>query len=160
MLKPSLLKNQAEMWTDLESRRDTQTIHEINRVKESLGRIQQEEERYIRAYGTGTMEFEVFQGIIKEVKQRKSSYSEQLTALNEKLQEKANSGVVEELYQEAIEVIKSLETADKTRIIRDLIEKVTIEANNTVKVWAHIPRTTEKVGFKNGDRNCRLTQCW
>lgn len=158
LTNPKSLRDQAKVWLESRNEKDTHTSQEIQRVNIALEKLAEEERRYIKAYGVGAMEFETLQALTKDLKRRKDSYGVELVSLESKKEEETDPILLTELYQEACTVLKSLHIGDKVRIVRELIDKVVVEENNLVKVWAHIPLSTEKVAYKNGDRDRRIAK--
>jgi len=56
----------------------------------------------------------------------------------------------DELYSEAIEVIKTLDFSDKFTTIRDVIDKDILKERSGGEVWGHIilPQITEKLEYE------------
>lgn len=65
--------------------------------------------------------------------------------------------------EEARKVIESLDLSEKSRIVRDIIQKVIIGERSGVAVWASLPLpnlTTEKLGYEPISRDSWPSQCW
>ena len=130
---------------------DTEGTLEKRRLAEMIGKTKEEENRYSRAYGTGSLEFDQFQDLMKEAKKRKTAYQRQLADLADRSAKLAVDIDTDELVEEAQKVIKSLDFSDKYKIIRDVIDKVVVSERSGAEVWAHLPLPaiiTEKLGYE------------
>ncbi|MBI4029388.1 MAG: hypothetical protein HY376_03405 [Candidatus Blackburnbacteria bacterium] len=74
---PTLLKEQAEKCLKLQVSSDY-VAREKNRLFEMVRKIEEEEERYAKVYGAGTLDFEQFQELMKGTKKRKLPLERQL----------------------------------------------------------------------------------
>jgi len=66
-----------------------------------------------------------------------------------------------ELCEEAQRVIKSLDTADREQVVKDLVEKVIIKkGGDEVETWAHLPLyQAHLMGYGTERRNCGVGEC-
>lgn len=84
-----------------------------------------------------------------------------MNALNEKTSLEAIAIEEDELYNQAVEVIKTIDFSDKFKTIRDGIDKVILKERSGVEVWAHIEllQITEKLGYEPERRYCWSSKC-
>lgn len=135
---------------------------EQNRLNELIGKIAEEETRYAKAYGVGSLEFEQFQELAKDTKKRKLNYQKQLVKLASRNKELEINIEVDELTAEAIRVIKEIDFSDKFKVVRDIIDKVIIGERSGVQVCAHLPlqiNTAEKEGYEPKGRDSGSPKC-
>ena len=153
---PHLLKQSANEWLKAEV---TSDVFEIKREKANteLGKIVEEELRYGKAYGLGTLDFDQFKTLMKDLKRRKHIYADQLRELNDKASEESiGEFSISEIIEEAKKVIASLDLVNKFKTIHDIITKVIVKGGQEVEVWAKIPLLTEKLGYEPISRDTNL----
>lgn len=76
---------------------------------------------------------------MKDAKKRRLSCLNQLAELSNK---SANIEVqieVDELLSEVMRIIKNIDFSDKFRVIRDIIDKVTVTERSGAEICAHLP---------------------
>lgn len=137
---------------------------EKRKLNELMAKITEEEKRYAKVYGAGTLEFEQFQEVMKDAKKRKMTLQGQLDELATKRLQETVGISVEEYLEEAEKYLKKLDFTNKIQVVRDIISKVIIKERNEVEVWAHIPLqyqlATQKLGYESIGRDCWIAECW
>lgn len=157
-----VMKKYAEKWLKSISIIGGEDVLEKQRLLEAIKKIEEEESRYSKAYGTGTLEFEQYENLMKDTKNRKISYRKQLEELTKKTTQVNFEITVDELVLELQNVIANIDFADKFKVIRDIIDKVTIIERSGVEICAHLPlpvTITEKLGYEPQSRDSRFTKC-
>jgi len=160
LTKPELIKKHAKKWLKSQAHQDS-NLKEKQRLNELIAKVVSEEERYAKAYGSGSLEFDQFTELMKQTKRRKTSLQKQLVEVEQRVEQQLTDVEFEELASEATKVIKSLDLDNKKQVIRDIIEKVTILERSRVEICAHIPialTSTEKLGYEPISRNCRIAE--
>lgn len=153
----SEIKKYAEEWLR------TQTNNELDKKEKVrldivLNKIKEEKQRYAKAYGEGTLEFEQFKDLTKDVKKRELLYQKQIDALNNKItREGIDESQLEELVKEAKKVILRLDLSNKIQVIRDIIDRCIVKGGNTVEVWGHLPLFAVNMGYEPISRNSRAS---
>lgn len=160
-----ILKKHVGAWLQTELQHDTVKDQERIRLLDSINKIAEEEKRYAKAYGAGTIDFEQFQELMKEAKRRKIVLKKQLDTLKPTNQNKIDQSQVDDVCQEATLVLQSLDLNNKTQIIRDIIDKVVINTQERmVDVWGHITlqnlSLTERLGYEPTSRDSWIAKCW
>ena len=158
-----IMRKYAEKWIKSFSVLSSEGMLDKQRLLEMIKKTEEEENRYSRAYGANTLEFEQFQELMKDVKKRKVSYRKQLVDLANKSVEINVDISVEELVDEVQNIIKKIDFSDKSRVIRDIIDKVTVTERSGAEICGHLPlpvTITEKLGYGPECRDCRITKCW
>lgn len=158
----SIMRKYAEKWLKSVSILSSEDVLEKQRLNDMIKKVEDEENRYSKAYGTRTLEFEQFQELMKDAKKRKISYQKQIADLANK-----SAGIdihieVDELVQEAINVVKKIDFSNKFSAIRDIIDKVIVSERSGAQVWAHLPlpvTITEKLGYEPISRDCWFAKC-
>jgi len=157
----SILKKYAEKWLKSFSVMNSEDVLEKQRLNETIRKTEEEENRYSRAYGANTLEFEQFQDLMKDTKKRKLSYQKQLADLANKSAEINLQIEAGELVKEVKKIIEKIDFSDKFKVIRDIIDKVIVSERSGAEIWAHLPlpaTITEKLGYEPERRNCRITK--
>ena len=155
LTNPEILRQQAQIWS--ESRNDTTEFikNEKVRLLELITHVKEEELRYAKAYGSQTLDFDQFKLLTQETKRKKRIYQNQIDNLKIEPTNSIPSNIsIDDVCKEATEIIKSSDPNTKTKIIRDIIDKVTIKGNHEVEVEAHLPLTVN-MAYQNGNRDCR-----
>lgn len=165
LANPSLLMEHARLWLSSQSN-DRHNQYEIANLEKLLEKAKEEEDRYVKAYGKGTLEFEQFRSSMKEVKRRKLSYQAQIDGFKSQLAVvEANKVGLDELCLEAQRVLKSFnmvtnEVMEKVKVIRDLISKIIIKDRKEAEVFCHIPINTLKLGHEPIGWDSWTSECW
>lgn len=163
LISYSTMKKYAEKWLKSFSILGSEDVLEKQRLLEMIKKTEEEENRYSRAYGSQTLEFEQFQNLMRDAKKRKESYKRQLEELTSKSAQINIEITADEIVSEIFRFIKSIDFSDKFKVIRDIIEKVTIIERSGVEICAHLPLPviiTEKLGYGLERRNSWITQRW
>ncbi len=158
----SIMKKYAEKWLKSFSVLGSEDVLEKQRLMEGIKKVEEEESRYSKAYGTGTIEFEQFESLMKDAKRRKISYRKQLEELSNKTAQIELEITADEIVSEVISFIKDIDFSDKFKVIRDIIDKVTIIERSGVEICAHLPlpvTITEKLGYEPQSRFSRASKC-
>ncbi|PIS13841.1 hypothetical protein COT65_01965 [Candidatus Shapirobacteria bacterium CG09_land_8_20_14_0_10_47_13] len=159
----SIMRKYAEKWLKSFSVMDSEGMLEKQRLTAMITKTKEEENRYSKAYGAGTLAFEQFQELMKDAKKRKISYQKQLVDLAEKSAQITVKIEVDELVEEVKKVIENLDFTEKFKVVRDIIDKVIVSERSGAEVWAHLPLPaiiTEKLGYEPERRHCWATQRW
>ena len=157
----SILKKYAAKWLKSLSFISSESLVEKKRLIAQIEKVKEEQNRYSRAYGTNTLEFEQYQKLMDDAKKRINSYKKQLDDLADR-SVKVNITIdVDELVEEAMKIVKSLDFSDKFKVIRDIIDKIVVSERSGAEVWAHLPlpaSITEKLGYEFEGRYSRASQ--
>ncbi|MEM3112570.1 MAG: hypothetical protein QXY90_05975 [Candidatus Anstonellales archaeon] len=122
---------------------------EKDRLAGFIEKIGEEEKRYAKAYGTGTLEFEQFKDLMREAKKKKLIYQKQLDELNQKItQEGIDPFQLDEIIEEAKRAIAKLDFENKFMVIRDIIDKIIVKGGRTVEVYGHLPLFAVNMGYE------------
>ncbi len=157
-----IMKKYAEKWIKSVSVLSSEDLLEKRRLNEMIVKTTEEENRYSKAYGVGTLEFDQFQNLMKDAKKRRVSYQKQLSELANKSAEVNVQIEVDELLAEVMSVVKDIDFSDKFRVIRDIIDKVIVTERSGAEICAHLPlpvTITEKLGYEPERRDCWLAKC-
>ncbi len=157
---PSLIRQAAENWLRESGDNDKDRL-EKQELTEFIARVDDEEQRYAKAYGAGALDFEKFKELMRGTKRKKDGYQQQLDNLNNKI---ANQGIdsiqLDEVVEEAGRVFQSLELQDKKQIVRDIITKVIVKGGLEVEVRGRIPLFPSNMGYELKGWNSWVAKCW
>lgn len=153
---PSSMENAAESYLKTQNSHDKRIDAEIQSLEKLILKVDEEESRYIRAYGNKIIDDNQLREAISECRRRKIPYLKEIETLRLK---KGNGSIpqvkVAELCNEAKNVLKSINIQNKTKVIRELVEKIIINENKEVIVWGHLPILTRKLGYGTEDRHLK-----
>jgi len=157
--QPNQLKLYAEEWLRLQTNNDLDK-QERDRFENLLNKIIEEKKRYVKAYGEGSLEFDQFRDLTRDVKKRELLYQKQLSDLNTKIaREGIDSSQLNEIIEEAKKVISKLDLGNKFQVIRDIIDRCIVKGGNTVEVQGHLPLFAVNMGYEPISRYCRSPKC-
>lgn len=141
LAKPSTLKVYAKKWLEDQAQRNTGAETEAERIKTKVQCIEEEEERYNKAYGAGAITLEQLQSLKKGTGDLKKRYNAQIKQIEvaKKPYGKITTAQVNALCKEAQSVLQSLNIADKKKLLRDLVDKIIVAGRTLVEVWIHLP---------------------
>lgn len=133
---------------------------EYDRLTGFIDRLEEEELRYAKAYGTGTLEFEQFKDLMRETKKKKLNFQVQLETLRADFNEVGLDKIqVDDICYEAKKVLDAVDYTDQEKSFKMLLDKVTIKEGGWVQVCGHIPLFIQKLGDESTSRDSRITKC-
>ena len=95
--------------------------------------------------------------MIAMAKKRKLAYQTQLDGISSQMnQEQINTIELDEMCLEATKVLKGLDYSNKTKVVRDIIDRITIKERSGVEVCGHIPLFIQKLGDEPTSRDSRF----
>lgn len=159
LTNPDLIRKHAQRWLD--GRRDQKMSIDTLSLKSQLKELQNEQKRYVDAYGKGLMPEQLFADKMKETNRK----IENIT--NDVAKASKNRGItgkidIEQLIQKATRKIGSLEFEQKKFIVERVVDKIIADPKE-ITIWGHIPTpalaTDEKVNYVSQHRNRRLAKC-
>jgi site-specific DNA recombinase len=150
---PSLIQEQAKRWLTTAS----PLKDEVNVLKKRLQSLDNEERRYIKAYGQEVMSERLYKEQVKEIAKKRDEFNTNLAKIELELVNKPGLSL-EELVAGAQEMLRNLDLTDKKVIVRKIIDKVVATQKEAV-IWGHIPiLAKEQVGLYAADRYCWTTK--
>lgn len=152
LMDPDSLRVQAEKWLKVQTDNDL-ISKEKNKLLGMVRKIEDEENRYAKAYGGGALDFEQFMQLMKDTKRRKLPIERQIEELDAKASQESLAIEAGELIEDAKKVLQSLNFDNKILLVRDIIDKVIIKERSQVEVWAHMPLFDLKLGYEPTSRD-------
>lgn len=156
---PKRLKEQVERV--LRERKDqSSNKQEYDRLTVLISRLEEEEQRYAKAYGAGTLEFGQFRDLMRDVKKRKQVFQTKLDNLKANSDEEGLDKIqVDDICYEARKVLDDIDYSDQFKSTRTLLDKVTIKEGGWVNLCGHIPLFAQKLGDEPTSRDCWVAKC-
>ena len=132
---PELIRKHAERWLDAQTTHKTSV--DIESLNAQLIELQNEQKRYVDAYGKGLMPEQLFADKMKETNKQIESVNKDIAKASE------NRGIIgkidiEQLIQKATRKIGDLEFDQKKFIVERVIDKI-IANPKEITIWGHIP---------------------
>ncbi len=157
---PELLMKYANEWLKFQSVSNTNANEDKQRLSDLIKSVHEEEMRYAKAYGIGSLDFDQFTQLMKDLKGKKNSYIAQLKELDESKKEKVDEFELKDICDEARKMLKSLDLTNKYKTVRDIVEKIIIKERRLVEVWGYIPIYSLNMGYGTINRNRGFAQRW
>ena len=157
LTQPDLIRFQAERWLSGRSENNKQQ-NDMDLTLKQLRATEDEQRRYVDAYGKGNLPEELFNEKI-------TATNATLTLLKKQLEESSqNRGEavkisVDQLVEKAVHEIENLDFAARRDIAERVIDKVIADPKE-VKIWGHLPVNTEKVKYEPKHRDCWAAKRW
>jgi len=158
---PETLKEQARDWLRRAALRSSVDEQAQKKLLTGLNKIGEEELRYAKVYGSGTLEFEQFETLMKDLKKKKQSYEAQLKEMDVvKSANVIDESQIDVLCEEAQAVFRELDLEDKKKTIHDIIDKIVIHDEGKVQVMGHVPLFAQNMAYESLHRHRRSPQRW
>jgi len=156
---PTTLRNYADQWLKGQIHRDYLAEAEILDLEKKIAKINEEESRYIKAFGEQITTPDQFKASMKETARYKKLHQERI---NELKKGSKHSGSVSDkqinaLCKEAQDALQSLDLADRKKLMQELIDKIIVKGRDRIEVWIHIATKnfhSLKEGLYVEGRNC------
>ncbi len=148
------MREQAVQWFREEMVRGSSTQREKQRLMLQLQHVKDEELRYARAFGNGSIDEEQLKVLSVELKRKAQSYEAQLRSIDATVPDAVIDEVkVDALCDEAGRVLQSWSQQDKKKVVQDIIDKVTIFDEGKVRVEGHVPQFAQYMGYELTNRD-------
>lgn len=134
-------------------------------VKQQIKTLNEQEKRYLKAYGSGVITLEQYKEQSQSIKFKIQDHTSKLTPRNVDSIEKPIAIPDYETVYDKIDTVLNSYSFDKRRyIVKQIVDKV-ISDGNTATMTGHLPleikeNKQENVGSQTEYRNCWITQCW
>ena len=153
LLQPELLAQQIERWQNVDSPLNNQ----LKAFKSQLSELDKTEERYAQMFGKGFMKESIYEKNISLVYDNRSQLTKEISNIEKELEQEPTLPL-EKLVDGVVELVQSLDFANKKQVIRKLVTKV-VATQKEITVWGRIPLlATEQVGLNAKYRHRRPSQ--
>lgn len=144
---PSLIKKQAERWLGTRPKRFDTNAKRLKELKKQQERVNQEEERYLKVYGSGLTSYEAFESQMKEVGSQREAFKTEINELESNIVKSSERPAVDikSLCEAAVEAVKSFSLEDKQVFLRKIVTRVTANQESAV-IQGYLPLM---IGAKN-----------
>jgi len=162
MTSPELMNKQIKRW--IASRQsNVQTSHtDITIIKKEINKLEEQEDRYNKAYGLGVFTIEQLKNYIDPIKEKIFSLEAQISkARMQKAQTEIklpDKNAIERFAEKAKSKLENLNFEVKKGIVMNVVEKI-IGTKENLQVYGYIPVTSNYVEPLTSDRNCRIAEC-
>jgi site-specific DNA recombinase len=159
MANPKLIRKHAEEW--LKRQKASNTVTNALSMKSRLSELENEQKRYVDAYGKGFMPEALFAEKIKETNRQIEALKIDIAKASE------NRGVagkidVEQLVQKAALKLGNLNFDQKKHIVERVVDKI-IASPKEIIIWGHLPSSAlaavGKVNHVSQHRHRWSTKC-
>ena len=143
-------------------RKASNTITDALSIKSRLSELENEQKRYVDAYGKGIMPETLFAEKMKETNRQIGALKIDIAKASE------NRGVagkidVEQLVQKAALKLENLNFDQKKHIVERVVDKI-IASPKEIIIWGHLPSpalaAVGKVNHVSQHRHRRTAKCW
>lgn len=157
LASPEQLRKQAERWVDSVS--SSPAVSKAKEARTKLKVLDDEERRYVKAYGTGFMSERLYKEQMQDVASRRTSLQKELGDLESKIRKQPKLSS-EQLVAGVQKMLGNLDFTDKKAIIRQLVTNIK-STQESISIWGHLPVLVKaEVGFESEYRNCWVAECW
>jgi hypothetical protein len=154
-----LLKEQAERWLKFQKNSTGSAEQQFTNLKKTLGKIDEEEQRYLKAFGSGLVSYDAYQKQMKDLNSRKQRLQNSVTDLRSTITEENDrpQKSIESIMDKAIQTIKNFRFEDKQNLIRRIIKQI-IANQSEASIHGLLPldfgtKGAQNVAFKLKDSN-------
>jgi len=157
----NLIKKQADKWLSNKQFSNIVENEQENSIDEKLGKLDEEEGRYLQAFGKGLSSFEVYEKQIKDLNNRRETLQiekQEQKQTTEQVNFLSNLNIPQ-LCKEAVVTIIKLSFADKQILLRKIINKI-VANQELATVTGYIPVRSKdfNVSLQPISRNSRSTK--
>jgi site-specific DNA recombinase len=157
LASPEQLRKQAERWVDSAS--SSPAVNKAKEVRMKLKALDDEERRYVKAYGTGFMSERLYKEQMQGIASRRTSLQKELSESESKISKQPKLST-EQLVAGVQKMLGNLDFTDKKAIIRQLVTNIK-STQESISIWGHLPVLVKaEVGFESEYRDCRVAECW
>ncbi len=185
----AIVQHEIRRWLGSTKSDQSVTQGQIAKVQEQLDKLGKEEQRYLKAFGSGLSSFEVYEKQMNELNNSKVRLQNELNKLESGTDQQNQKPKVTmaSVYKKAVDGVKLLETESKQNFVRKVITQI-VANQTTAIVKGYLPFIIEEneeenvlfktedsylgnstshnieigdknVGFKLKDRYCRAAKC-
>lgn len=161
MTQPGLLKPFMDDFNKYQLK-TAKTKDALDRLRKALNTLDDEENRYVKAFGSKMIEFSTFQKFMKEVKDKKTLIKEQFNDLeNVAIDQIANLGKDSIRVDDVVFSLKYSDTTEKQEIMRKLVASVIVGERSTALVKGVIPVVADAQNIQDvlKSRNSWFAEC-
>jgi site-specific DNA recombinase len=158
MTSPEQMQNQIRRWMDSQHKRTDVSGVDIGFLKNEIAKLKEREDRYNKAYGSGTFTLEQLKEYTVPVREKVASYESKILKSEQEKRELQTTLLPDEkevatFAKEASEALMDLNFTAKKAIVANVVERV-VGTKDKLQIYGFIPVTTEtNVNVFTNDRN-------
>lgn len=163
MTDPELIYKHASRWMAKQSKVKTLSEIEIQNNTRILKKLEEEEKRYLKAYGAGVLTLTQFKDKVQEVKDRKEVIQRDFEkAAAQKQNPPFDLMSTNNLDDKVMNTLNESNLEEKRVFLQGVLESVVVGNANKVHVKGYIParKEAQNVQFEPIYRNCWFAECW
>lgn len=163
MSSPELLCKQIERWLNSQAKQKLGPTIDIESSKNNISKFRDQEDRYIKAYGSGALTLEELKEYFKPLKEKISLLEEQINkvqrySIEENTPLLPTKEDIVSFAKKATLTLKNLSFTSKQEIVRNIIEKI-VGNREELTVYGNIP-VNNYVEYKSSHRHRRSPKRW
>lgn len=152
---PDLIKDQFIKWQKKQDKFKVASRHELSQAKHALEVLDEEEDRYIQAFGSKLISFEKYKERIEAVKAKKAAIEEQ-TKEAVITEDPMNIDDIELVCKEVMDDLSTITAEKKQKYMRSMIKSIYVKERSEALVNGYLPLYTQAQNIhyepKRGDR--------
>ncbi len=147
LLNPNLVVEQAKR------RQNASPLQsQLETLHKTLGKLDDEQHRYDKAYGQGVMSERRYKDVMYELNEKRETVISEISALEDEMTNQKPI-TVEQYFDGTVKRVENLSFTEKKAIIRRVVTKI-IATKQEVKIWGRIPLLATPDGESiNGNGN-------
>jgi len=155
---------EAKKWDNSKQEVTNVSDESINQINKGIKKLQDEEERYVKAYGAEAISLEQLKEHTAIVKEKIVSLKQQVAYLEQQKRQPKSieippMEILRGLCKNAKKMLNYMNFEAKQETIRELIEKITGDQKKMV-IEGYLPlKPNYYVEYKTIDRNCGVAEC-
>lgn len=150
LANPTLVVRQAQGWQKSASPLERRSDELKNRLKA----FDDEEVRYVKAYGKGTMPEKIYKEVVQELNEKREALVYELNAIEAELMNKTPVPM-EQLVDGVVKLVGKLSFNDKRKVIEKLATSI-VATKEEITIWGLLPiPTSEQVVLNVNHRHRR-----
>ena len=124
----------------------------ISSLRSQLDKLREEEKRYIKAYGRGSLTESMFDESVSEVRKQKDTVETELRTLVNAKPKTIPDINAAKLAEKFTHLLDNLSFEDKKYVVRGLIDKI-IATKEEVTIWGNIPINSSETAGLHAERS-------
>ncbi|MEK7525871.1 MAG: recombinase family protein [Patescibacteria group bacterium] len=162
MSNPDLIVDKIRLWKATKSSRTNETTINVDMLKKELEKLSKEEQRYLKAYGSGMVTMGVFKSSIDDLKLRRHAIERQIDKADKEIKETnvllPEESDVAKFCDLAQETLKELSFEAKRAILLKVVDKI-IGNQKELKIQGYLPiERNQNVELWSECRDCRFAK--
>lgn len=158
-----LIKRQAERWSSKQEKSSMVLQSDLESLKRGMCTLEGEEQKYVKAYTSGILDFEKFKEYMKDNKSKKEILKSQIQSRSDKnSDENVNLDSFDNVCDTLSHQLKYASISERQEYIKSLIISIYVGERSKATVNGRIPLVTDAQNIQDVliSRDSGVTQCW